>query len=116
MGCVENAGGHTTARVLGRTHSQITLVALRLDPASGFPGGAKNNPLPLGRAPGGRRTGPPAPAPAGDGRTGDRGGPCRNTATPPPKPPTTGARTPWPSRRENPSPPPSVPPPPQPVR
>src|SRR5207245_11139487 len=64
MGCVENAGGQTTARVFGRTHSQMTLVAVRLAPASECPDGAKNNPLPLGSAPGGSRICPAARATA----------------------------------------------------
>src|SRR5687767_10269860 len=49
-------GGQTMARVFSETHSQITLVALRFSPARAWPAGAKRSPLPLGRAPTGRRT------------------------------------------------------------
>src|SRR3990172_7878141 len=56
IGCVAKAGGQTTARVFGCTHSQITLVANALAPASGWPGLMKLNPLPLGSPPGASRT------------------------------------------------------------
>src|SRR5207244_2447699 len=51
IGWVANAGGHTTARVPGATHSQMTLDAARLAPASGAPGGARSTPLPLASVP-----------------------------------------------------------------
>src|SRR5262249_6416632 len=55
IGAVANRGGHTTARTRGRTHSQITLIARRLAPGSGLPGGANASPLPFGSDPTGSR-------------------------------------------------------------
>ena len=51
MGSVANAGGQMTAASPGATHSQITLAAARLSPASGVPGAPNRRPLPFGRLP-----------------------------------------------------------------
>src|SRR5207253_7769509 len=53
---VAKTGGHTTARRSTATHSQITLAASRLAPASGVPGEPKARPLPFGRLPWGMWT------------------------------------------------------------
>src|SRR4030095_3404124 len=69
IGEVANWGGQVTSRWFTWVHSQMTLVARRLAPASAPPGGANSRPPPLGR--------PPARTPARPGAAGPPGGASR---------------------------------------
>ncbi len=66
MGSVANAGGQMTAASPGDTHSQMTLAAATLSPASGVSGAPNRSPLPFGRLPRGQVD-----------RPGGRGDVCR---------------------------------------
>ena len=57
MSAVANWGGQVTSRRFTSVHSQMTLAARRLAPASAPPMGANSRPLPLGRPPAGTLTG-----------------------------------------------------------
>src|SRR5207253_6164133 len=92
---VANWGGHTTARRPSPTHSQITLAALRLAPASEVPGRPKARPLPFGNPPSGMLVVSAAEATAGAVNADARGITSLNRAHAAEYPASAGALISW---------------------
>ena len=86
MGWVAKDGGQITAACPGETHSQITLAAATLSPASGVPSAPNRSPLPFGRLPRGRFIVRAVSATAAGSSDGDAGSTSVNSAQAPENP------------------------------